>query len=29
MGVWEKAVFYHFVHALGLPLTVFSAAPAR
>lgn len=21
MGVWEKAVFYHFVHALGLLLT--------
>jgi len=21
MGIWEKAVFYHFVHALGLLLT--------
>jgi uncharacterized membrane protein YgdD (TMEM256/DUF423 family) len=21
MGIWEKAVFYHFVHALGLLMT--------
>ena len=21
MGIWEKAVFYHFVHALGLLIT--------
>jgi uncharacterized membrane protein YgdD (TMEM256/DUF423 family) len=21
MGIWEKAVFYHFVHALGLLVT--------
>jgi uncharacterized membrane protein YgdD (TMEM256/DUF423 family) len=21
MGVWEKAVFYHFIHALGLLIT--------
>ena len=25
MGVWEKAVFYHFVHALGLLLTGLAA----
>ncbi len=23
MGVWEKAVFYHFVHALGLLIVSF------
>jgi len=25
MGVWDKAVFYHFVHALGLLLTGLAA----
>ena len=25
MGVWEKAVFYHFVHALGLLITGLAA----
>ena len=25
MSVWEKAVFYHFVHALGLLLTGLAA----
>jgi uncharacterized membrane protein YgdD (TMEM256/DUF423 family) len=30
MGIWEKAVFYHFVHALGLlvaPLLTGTASP--
>jgi len=25
MGVWEKAVFYHFIHALGLLMVGFAA----
>jgi uncharacterized membrane protein YgdD (TMEM256/DUF423 family) len=31
MGIWEKAVFYHFVHALGMlvvPVVAKSAATA-
>ena len=28
MGIWEKAVFYHFVHALGLLVTPLLAKSA-
>ncbi|MCU1262277.1 MAG: hypothetical protein JWO80_5162 [Bryobacterales bacterium] len=29
MGIWEKAVFYHFVHALGMLITPVLAKTAQ
>ncbi len=27
MGIWEKAVFYHFIHALGLLIVALTLPP--